>query len=197
MKKRLAITAAILALASGLGSLALQSGHDQFQKALAKERSEGNLEEAIALYQKAIEETKDESLAAQAQLRIGICYEKLGLEKTNLAQEAFQKVVDRYPGQTDSVKTAREKLALLQGGQAALKKGSSLTSLRLVWEGPDVELMGGPSPDGRFVCYTDWESPLPRGRISFGQGLVTGRPPDPGGYLFGEGRSVLLPHLRI
>ena len=157
MKKRLAITAAILALASGLGSLALQSGHDQFQKALAKERSEGNLEEAIALYQKAIEETKDESLAAQAQLRIGICYEKLGLEKTNLAQEAFQKVVDRYPGQTDSVKTAREKLALLQGGQAALKKGSSLTSLRLVWEGPDVELMGGPSPDGRFVCYTDWE----------------------------------------
>ena len=158
MKKRLAITAAILALASGLGSLALQSGHDQFQKALAKERSEGNLEEAIALYQKAIEETKDESLAAQAQLRIGICYEKLGLEKTNLAQEAFQKVVDRYPGQTDSVKTAREKLALLQGGQAALKKGSSLTSLRLVWEGPDVELMGGPSPDGRFVCYTDWET---------------------------------------
>ena len=157
MKKRLAITAAILALASGLGSLALQSGHDQFQKALAKERSEGNLEEAIALYQKAIEETKDESLAAQAQLRIGICYEKLGLEKINLAQEAFQKVVDRYPGQTDSVKTAREKLALLQGGQAALKKGSSLTSLRLVWEGPDVELMGGPSPDGRFVCYTDWE----------------------------------------
>ncbi|MCK7532096.1 MAG: tetratricopeptide repeat protein [Marinilabiliales bacterium] len=110
MKKRLAITAAILALASGLGSLALQSGHDQFQKALAKERSEGNLEEAIALYQKAIEETKDESPAAQAQLRIGICYEKLGPEKANLAQEAFQRVVDRYPGQTDSVGDGQGKI---------------------------------------------------------------------------------------
>ena len=157
MKRSTILAAAFLLLSASLGSLAPQQGYDQFQKALAKERSEGNLEEAIALYQKAIEETKDESLAAQAQLRIGICYEKLGLEKINLAQEAFQKVVDRYPGQTDSVKTAREKLALLQGGQAALKKGSSLTSLRLVWEGPDVELMGGPSPDGRFVCYTDWE----------------------------------------
>ncbi|GAG44926.1 unnamed protein product, partial [marine sediment metagenome] len=35
-----------------LVSLALQNGYDLFQKALAKERGEGNLEEAIALYKK-------------------------------------------------------------------------------------------------------------------------------------------------
>ncbi|GAH84167.1 unnamed protein product, partial [marine sediment metagenome] len=67
-----------------------------FQKALAKERGEGNLEEAIALYKKVVAETKDESLAAKAQLRIGICYEKLGMKE---AQKAFQKVIDNYPGQ--------------------------------------------------------------------------------------------------
>ena len=158
MKRSTILAAAFLLLSASLGSLAPQQGYDQFQKALAKERSEGNLEEAIALYQKAIEETKDESLAAQAQLRIGICYEKLGLEKASLAQEAFQKVVDRYPGQADSVKTAKEKLALLQRGQVAPGKGPSQTSLRLVWEGPDVELMGAASPDGRYICYTDWNT---------------------------------------
>lgn len=155
MKKSLVIVAAFLLLSSSLGSLAPQQGYDQFQKALAKERGEGNLEEAIALYQKVIEETKDDSLAAQAQLRIGFCYEKLGLQE---AQKAFQKVVDNYPAQTDSVKTAREKLALLQKGQIALEKGASQTSLRLLWEGPDVELMGAASPDGRTICYTDWDT---------------------------------------
>jgi len=155
MKKRTMLTALTISALLAIGALSPQNGHDQFQKALAKERGEGNLEEAIALYQKVIGETKDEALAAQAQLRIGFCYEKLGREE---ARKAFQKVVDKYPAQIETVKTAKEKLALLQGGQAALEKGSSLTSLRLVWEGPDVELMGAASRDGHYICYTDWDT---------------------------------------
>ena len=111
MKKPALLLAILMGAMLALGALPLQNGHDQFQKALAKERGEGNLEEAIALYQKVIDETKDEALAAQAQLRIGFCYEKLGREE---ARKAFQKVLDNYPAQADSVKTAREKLALLQ-----------------------------------------------------------------------------------
>jgi Tol biopolymer transport system component len=156
MKKALLVTTALfLVLASSPGALLPQNGHDQFQKALAKERGEGNLEEAIALYQKVIDEAKDEALAAQAQLRIGFCYEKMGRQE---AQKAFQKVVDKYPAQTETVKTAREKLALLQKGLMLAAKGSSQPSLRLVWKGPDVELMGAPSPDGRYICYTDWDT---------------------------------------
>lgn len=152
--KKLSIMIAILAIAAfSFGNLVAQNGYDLFQKALAKERGEGKLEEAIALYQKVIDETKDESLAAKAQLRIGFCYEKLGREE---AQKAFQKVVDNYPAQVDTVKTAREKLVLLQRIQMDLEKGLSQTGLRLVWEGPDVELMGAASPDGRYICYTDW-----------------------------------------
>jgi Tol biopolymer transport system component len=45
---------------------------------------------------------------------------------------------------------------------AALKtspaEASSLASLRLVWEGPEVELMGAPSPEGRYICFTDWDT---------------------------------------
>lgn len=155
MKKTTTLAVLVLFTAFAFGSLAPQNGYDLFQKALAKERGEGNLEEAIALYQKVIDESKDEALAAQAQLRIGFCYEKLGREE---ARKAFQKVLDNYPAQTETVKTAREKLALLQKGQMLLEKGPSLTSLRLVWEGPDVELMGAASPDGRYICYTDWDT---------------------------------------
>jgi Tol biopolymer transport system component len=155
MRKSAILTALLIFAAFALGSLPSQNGYDLFQKALAKERGEGNLEEAIALYQKVIDETKDESLAAKAQLRIGFCYEKLGREE---ARKAFQKVVDNYPAQVDTVKTAREKLVLLQRGQMDLEKGLSQTRLRLVWGGPDVELMGAASPDGRYICYTDWDT---------------------------------------
>ncbi|MCJ7487339.1 MAG: tetratricopeptide repeat protein, partial [Candidatus Aminicenantes bacterium] len=153
MKKTIWISAIMLLLSSSLGSLALQNGHDQFQKALAKERGEGNLEEAVALYQKVIEETKDEALAAQAQLRIGFCYEKLGQEKAKLAQEAFQKVVDKYPAQTDTVKMAREKLVVLAKAQAPPPPaGGDLTVRKIISLGHN----GSPSSDGSFFSFTDW-----------------------------------------
>ena len=155
MKKPVILTALLMIAAFALGSLALQNGHDQFQKALAKERSEGNLEEAIALYQKVIDETKDESLAAQAQLRIGICYEKLGREKAKLAQEAFQKVVDKYPTQTDTVKTAKEKLTLLLRAQSVIGKEAGGLSMRFLLRGQEAEAQV--SPDGRLVAYFDYD----------------------------------------
>ncbi len=78
-KKSLILIAVLISLLITLSlvSNALQNGYDLFQKALAKERGEGNLEDAISLYQKVVKETSDKSLAAKAQLRIGICYEKL------------------------------------------------------------------------------------------------------------------------
>ena len=42
MKKRAILTAVFLLVAFGFASLSLQNGYDLFQKALAKERAEGN-----------------------------------------------------------------------------------------------------------------------------------------------------------
>jgi Tol biopolymer transport system component len=153
MKKALLITTVFLVLSSSFGSLASQSGYDQFQKALARERGEGNLEEAIALYQKVINETKDESLAAQAQLRIGICYEKLGKEKAKLAQDAFQKVLDKYPNQTDTVKAAREKLSLLSTARPPSRSVENALAIRKLCLS---DFSGSPSSDGSFISFTDW-----------------------------------------
>ena len=156
--KRSLLIAAFLLLASVLGSLALQTGYDQFQKALAKERGEGNLEEAIALYQKVIDGTKDESLAAKAQLRIGICYEKLGQGKAKLAQEAFQKVLDNYPEQSEAVMEAREKLSFLRKSRALMETGDKEFKIRQVWTGLKADLDGMVSPDGRYLSFVDWDT---------------------------------------
>jgi Tol biopolymer transport system component len=167
MKKILVITAAFLLLSSILGSFALQTGTDQFQKALAKERGEGNLEEAIALYQKVINETKDEALAAQAQLRIGICYEKLGREKSRQALEAFQKVLDKYPAQTETVKAARDRLAQLAKAEEPGVRKPTFRKIRTPFNIP--QWSGGRlSPDGKSLAFGSgkaiWTVPMP-GRV--------------------------------
>jgi tetratricopeptide (TPR) repeat protein len=159
MKKYTLFIIVLVSLFLIFASSAAQNGYDLFQKALAKERGEGNLEEAISLYQKVVAETKDESLAAKAQLRIGICYEKLGLKE---AQKAFQKVIDNYPSQTETVKVAKEKLSILVKARTVLKKGDQEFRIRKVW---DYARMGGrgnmgrPSPDGRYLLYWDMYSP--------------------------------------
>jgi Tol biopolymer transport system component len=161
-----AILAAIIILAAfaaafAFGALAPQNGHDQFQKALAKERGEGNLEEAIALYQKVIAETKDETLAAQAQFRIGICYEKLGQEKAKLAQAAFQKILDTYPNQVEIVKAAREKLTVLAIPPAPARAlpGKGELIVRKICLSDST---GSPAPDGSFISIADW----PKGNLA-------------------------------
>ncbi|MEE9390043.1 MAG: tetratricopeptide repeat protein, partial [Candidatus Aminicenantaceae bacterium] len=161
MKKYAVLIAVLILLPFIFASSAAQNGYDLFQKALAKERGEGNLEEAISLYQKVVKEASDESLAAKAQLRIGICYEKLGLKKAKQAQKAFQKVIDNYPSQTDTVKVAKEKLSVLMKAQTVIDKGDNEFRIRKVW---DYARMGGrgnmgrPSPDGRYLLYADMGS---------------------------------------
>jgi len=159
--KKLTVSIAILIsllITLSLVSNALQNGYDLFQKALAKERGEGNLEEAISLYQKVIAETKDESLAAKAQFRIGICYEKLGKEKAKQAQEAFQKVISDYPGQREIVKMAQEKLSIFLRAQATLEKGDKEFQVRQVWTGKEVDGSGEISFDGKYLSFADPET---------------------------------------
>jgi tetratricopeptide (TPR) repeat protein len=161
MKKAAIITGVFLLVAFSFATFTLQNGYDLFQKALAKERAEGNLEEAIALYQQVVKEAKDESLSAKAQFRIGICYEKLGQKKAKQAQEAFQKVISEYPGQRDIVKMAQEKLSSLIQAEPIVVQADRGKNLRLVMTGTDpdaLKMMGAPSPDGHYVSFTDWDT---------------------------------------
>ena len=153
MKRTLTLLALLVPLALLGNILAQQTSLDLFQKALTKEKAEGNLEEAIALYQKVAEKGEDEALAAQAQLHIGMCYEKLGLGK---AREAYEKVIARFPKQEESVRTAREKLARLRK-PAAAEKDDGAFRMRLVTSdiGP---MYGTVSPDGKSLAVMDPQS---------------------------------------
>ncbi|MFC2167038.1 tetratricopeptide repeat protein [Acidobacteriota bacterium] len=159
MKKKSLVFTVVLILSLCLGIFAVQSGQDLFQKALTKERAEGNLEEAIVLYEKVITESQDKTLKAQAQLRIGMCYEKLGQKSLKLAQEAFQKVIDNYPAQSEEVKIAREKLSVFTKAQAVMIKPNTDFITRKIAElRSDVYMgQGTVSPNGRYFPYVNWE----------------------------------------
>jgi Tol biopolymer transport system component len=119
------------------------------QKAIVLEDVDGNLPAAIEQYKNiAGKKGVDRPVAAEALLRLAGCYEKLGQTE---AQKTYEQLIRDYPDQIDIVKVAKAKLTLLE-------KGSTNMNMRLVWEGPDVELMGEPSPDGRYICYTDWDT---------------------------------------
>lgn len=135
-----------------------QSGEDLFQKALRLERNEGKLMEAIELYNRVAAEEGNESLAAQAQLRIGLCYEKLGQKSVKQAQDAFQKVVDNFPGQAEAVKLAKERLALILKAKSVVEKGDKEFKIRHVWTWPDLTVFGSSSPDGKFLSFVDWST---------------------------------------
>jgi Tol biopolymer transport system component len=126
-----------------------------FEKALLLEEAQAQFEEAISAYQQIVEESADQTLAAQAQLHIGICYEKLGLEK---AQLAYQKVIDDYPAQTEIVVLAKEKLSKLKTPAKPTGSGSADFRLHQVWADP-FDTMGSPSPDGRLMSYVNWNVP--------------------------------------
>ncbi len=147
----------ILVAAAALGAF-FQEGEDLFQKALRLERNEGKLTEAIVLYQKVVTESEDKSLAAKAQFRIGICYEKLGQKKAKQAQRAFQKVIENYPNQTEAVQLARQKLARFVQAKSVIQKGDEGLKLvkikadRMIGEKAEI------SPDGRYITFVDWDS---------------------------------------
>ena len=126
-----------------------------FEKALLLEEGQAQFKEAISAYQEIIDESPDPALAAQAQLHVGICYEKLGLEQ---AQLAYQKVIDDYPTQIEIVNLAKEKLSALKKTKQPIDTGSKDFQLQQVWAKP-YDTMGSPSPDGRYMSFVNWNVP--------------------------------------
>ena len=74
-----------------------QTAEELFEKALYMEEAQGDLQKAIGLYEQILKQfPENREIAAKAQLHIGLCYEKLGLQE---APKAFQKVLDDFPEQ--------------------------------------------------------------------------------------------------
>ncbi len=149
------LAVSILALQGGSSSAKLN-----FEKALLLEEANGRLEEAITLYKKVVVEAGNEALAAQAQLHVGMCYEKLAKQD---AKKAYQLVIDKYPSQQETVRVARERLAKLAGSSTAAKTMAVREFLRSgnfsfdKVSGPTIDPSGFvTTSDGQTFVYTDW-----------------------------------------
>jgi Tol biopolymer transport system component len=162
MKRISILIVALLIVPLSSGVYASQSLYDLFQKALVLERADGKLREAISLYQKLVDESEDRSLAAKAQLHIGMCYEKLGLTE---ARKAYQGLIDSYPEQLDEVALARERIAeLARASNEALRK----PSFRRIHVPVRIDEGAQLSPDGKKLTFSSeryegsiWRVPVP------------------------------------
>jgi len=123
-----------------------------FGQALHLEQVEHDLAAAVAAYQKLLALPRiGRPVAARATLRLAICLEQLGRPE---AAKAFETVVRDYADQPDAAAQARAGLARLR--QRAAPLAARLTP-RLVWDEPG-DVSGQPSPDARYLCFTDWAS---------------------------------------
>jgi hypothetical protein len=133
---RLVSTLSALALFSVVLMSQTPSGHAIFEQALAKERVEGNLPEAIRLYERVVAEfASDRALAARALVQIGLSYEKLGRDE---AVRVYERLVRDFSDQTEAAEQARTRLAALQRPHdVATRTGAASTSpaRRLLWDG--------------------------------------------------------------
>src|SRR5260370_42182184 len=111
MKRILMLATVVLLLTLGAGTALAQSGYDLFQKALVKERAVGDVEEALRLYQRIVKEFgSNHALAAKAELRMGLLYDRLGRKAD--AQRAYQAVVSQYSDQTNEARQARANIVV-------------------------------------------------------------------------------------
>ena len=135
-----------------------QSADDLYQSALLKKEAEGDLSGAIRLFQDIVAKFPGKrDIAAKAQLQIGLCYEKMGMQD---AQKAFQSVVDKYPEQTQEVALAKERLAKITKVLAEETEKPSFRKIRI----PANPGNGVLSPDGNLLAFTSqgsvWVVPI-------------------------------------
>ena len=124
---RMCIVAVALTLTGFAG--APQDMPDLFNRAVHLQDVKGDLEAAIPLFQQVVTRSTDAPLAGKAQLRMAMCYEKLGREE---AYDAYQKVIRDFATQADLVGLAREKLSRLKRTTpAAPGAGTGLTLTKI------------------------------------------------------------------
>ncbi len=131
-----------------------QSSEKLFQQGMMKEEGEGNLTEAIEIYNSIVKNVSaDRKLRAKALLHVGICFEKLGNQN---ARKTYQKLISEYSDQQEIVSLGREKLKGLKKLDPVLKKEGIVATQ--VWS-PAKDTYGV-SPDGRYLNYIDWDAIL-------------------------------------
>jgi tetratricopeptide (TPR) repeat protein len=127
-------------------ALVAQNAQELYQRGLAQEHANGNLNEAIKLYSQAAKTAgKDRALAAKALIRLAGCEEKLGHQTE--AADAYAEIVRAYPEQ-------RAEASIAQGRLNQLRRTSSANSQNSQTRGPaDASVLTGPFESYCTNCH--------------------------------------------
>ena len=126
-------------------------GEKLYQEALFYMEGIGDYAEAIERFGKIAQEYADNRpLAARALLMMGKCHEKLGRQE---AKYAYNRIIESYGDQREVVIEARSRLLALS--ERLQKTDASALTVRRIWEGENVALLGSVSPDGRYLSFVD------------------------------------------
>lgn len=138
-----------------------QTAEQLYQSGIYKEEVEGDLEKAIAIYERILKDfPQNKSTAAKALYHIGLCYEKLGNKE---AQKAYRRLIEEYPGQIKEVNLAKERLAGLAKAAEAVPHKPTFRKIRI-----PTQISGylSLSPDGQKISLASpnegklWIMPL-------------------------------------
>lgn len=147
--RKVAVLSTVFLLSSASLVLAANTtASELLERGIYSEETKGDIEGAIKLYQQIVTESGiNQALAAQAQFRLAMCYDKK--KDYAAATTAFEKLVREYPTQKDLVALANE---YLSDGAALLpvpwKSGEELSF--------DVKLPGGAKIGiGRYTVDAD------------------------------------------
>jgi len=100
------LLACVLTLTS---SAIAQPASELLEKAIFTEETVGDLDAAIGIYQQILDDAEsNRKLAAQAQLRLAMCYLKKGQDTE--ATEAFDLLIENYPDQKELIAEARKNM---------------------------------------------------------------------------------------
>jgi Tol biopolymer transport system component len=135
----------ILAAALAAGAQKSDDAERLLKAAQNKELVDGDLKGAIEAYQKVVASAAASRPAkAQALLRLGESYEKLGHGE---ARRAYERLVREF-GDRPEAAQARARLAAMGG-----------SGTRLLWSGvEDSCIDGSVAPDGKWMSCTDWNT---------------------------------------
>jgi len=117
------------------------------QKGIFAEETEGNLDAAIKIYQQiTAEAATDRSVVAQAQYRLGVCYQKKGNKEQAIS--ILNDLLKQFPAEAALGQKARELLAGL--GQTP---SSNITIRRVLPDASGVD--GVLTADGKYISNID------------------------------------------
>ena len=148
------------------------------QRAIRKERVEGDLSGAIELYKKVIAgAAKNRAAAAKALLALGRVLRETGKRR---GAKAYERLVNEFSDQAAPAREAQARLAAMR-----LKTQAKSITAQLIARGPEVDLEGRVTPDGRLYVFVDQESGNLAGARSQDR---CGQTPDERSNRYGYGR---------